>query len=279
MSAGSRKGCPNVVTRLIVDDFGNLTLYRRCSQCRSWRPQAIGQFSPRARDKQTRKVLKWDAYCLVCRRAAEKAKRAARTPTERKAFGKRKWAALKADPQRLEEKRRRNREAQRAYRARFPEKARKAHREWEARVRADPARRARYLETQRIAHRLRMERKRGVSVTEMRPYEPAAQPSYAKARLRLPAAPLAAALERIVAKEGAGQVDNDPGASARVAVCARAGIHERQLFAWRTGEARQVHIDTADRVLVGLELNWFDVWDGEHYEAAARVFAPEELAA
>jgi hypothetical protein len=64
----SRKGVPNVPTKLIVDDFGEMVLYRRCTHCLRWKPQAIGQFTPRERDKQTRRVLKWHSWCLVCHR-------------------------------------------------------------------------------------------------------------------------------------------------------------------------------------------------------------------
>lgn len=87
----------------------------------------------------------------------------------------------------------------------------------------------------------------------------------------LPAEPLS----RAVYAEAGGDSD------ALAAICHRAGIHERQLYAWAHGEIERVQFDTADRVITRLGLLWFDVYEPgrEGYEDAARAFAGEAVAA
>lgn len=100
------------MTRVVIDDYGTATLYRRCARCRSWKPQRIGEFSPRQRD-HVRRVVRWDAVCLVCRAVARRERWASMAPQERREIERRRWEAVKADPDQLADKRRRNAEHRR----------------------------------------------------------------------------------------------------------------------------------------------------------------------
>lgn len=48
-------------------------------------------------------------------------------------------------------------------------------------------------------------------------------------------------------------------------VCTQARIDPRQLRTWETGEYRKARFDVADRVLVGMERLWWDVYDPQAY--------------
>lgn len=65
----------------------------------------------------------------------------------------------------------------------------------------------------------------------------------------LPAAPLAALIDRICAREG------NPKQ-----VYKRLKIHERLVFDWRNRPGYTVQFDSADRVLTATSYLWFDVW-------------------
>lgn len=77
----------------------------------------------------------------------------------------------------------------------------------------------------------------------------------------LPARPLAAVIDRIVA-DGA---EED--------VCGLLGINARSLRRWRSGERRVVRLEIADRVLTEAGLLWFDVWDPAEYPEVAEKLA------
>lgn len=59
------------------------------------------------------------------------------------------------------------------------------------------------------------------------------------------------------------------------------GISDRNLRAWRDGERDSVQFDVADRILVGIDLLWWEVWkeDEPGHERAAELFTGEKVAA
>lgn len=60
----------------------------------------------------------------------------------------------------------------------------------------------------------------------------------------------------------------------REEACSTAGVAPRLFRQWETGIYATVRFDVADRVLIALGLNWFDVWDPAEYpEVAARLEA------
>lgn len=75
---------------------------------------------------------------------------------------------------------------------------------------------------------------------------------------RVPAAPLAKAVERLIARTAMEGDDH-----ARVTVCARAEIPPRTLYAWTHGKRQMIQFDVADRVVTRLDLQWWDVWDDD----------------
>lgn len=84
---------------------------------------------------------------------------------------------------------------------------------------------------------------------------------------KLPALPLAVALERIVAQR---EVDHD---DPRESVCSAAGIAVQQLTRWGTGTLDAVSFSVADRVLQGLALFWWEVWPERDYPEVQAAFA------
>lgn len=88
----------------------------------------------------------------------------------------------------------------------------------------------------------------------------------------LPSAPLAAAVERLIRMEEAGDyvrvglnIKGEGGAplkghTAREAVCVRLGIDTRNQYAWSTGERPTIQFDVADRVLTHASWCWWDIW-------------------
>lgn len=261
------RGIKNITMRLITDDFGILLTWRRCPQCRAWKPQAIGYFSPRRRDEQ-RRVVRWDPYCLPCRRAQRREAWNAKTAEERAVISRRRWERLKSDPGRLTERRRSNRElmARRREDPELAERQRESRRAWYQRVMADPAQRAAYLERSRMNYRLRQEQI-GRGLHTLRLVSGVAQSSQPKIA-PFPAAPLLVAIDRHIR---AGQLDED---SLLVA-----GIEPRTIRRWRSGESDTVRFATADAVLTWLGLHWWDVWPPERFPDVADSLETETRAA
>lgn len=71
----------------------------------------------------------------------------------------------------------------------------------------------------------------------------------------VPAAPLAAAVTRFIALSDQDTED----------VCKRAGIDDRVLRSWRNSEYGNARFDVADRVLVGLDFLWWEVYDPQRF--------------
>jgi hypothetical protein len=100
----------------------------------------------------------------------------------------------------------------------------------------------------------------------------------------LPAAPLAALVDRMIAREVAGpyvkggymritgesgklmppdRAPRDDAPSAMEAVCERLGISSKTLREWRDGSRPTARFDVADRIVTRAEACWWDVWPGD----------------
>lgn len=62
-------------------------------------------------------------------------------------------------------------------------------------------------------------------------------------------------------------------------ICKRCGIRDRLWRDWKAGTSRRVTLDVADRVMLGLGVLWWEVWDPQEFPEVAKVFEPEEVAA
>jgi hypothetical protein len=78
-------------------------------------------------------------------------------------------------------------------------------------------------------------------------------------RDRVPAQPLGEAVERVRRRQvpEAGL----EGEGLHEAFYERLGVPERIVYRWRRGESTTVSLDQADRVLIALDLLWWDVYD------------------
>jgi hypothetical protein len=258
-SSTKRRG-RQVPTQLIVDDFGEARIWRRCAICKTWKPQAIGSFSPRQRDDKKR-VIKWDARCLPCRATYRRENWAKMTRKQRSAVARRRWEQIKADPEALAEKRQRTAERMRS--PEYRERRLQATKAYYRRVMADPEKRAAYLERARMNYRLRQERK-GRSLDSIGSKSTVAR-SEEKVVGYLPAKPLA---DKVAAYLATTEVDDSKALAA-------IGVEPRSFFAWRTGERQVVQVLVADMAITHLGLNWWDIWPPERYTEAERIFARE----
>jgi AraC-like DNA-binding protein len=93
----------------------------------------------------------------------------------------------------------------------------------------------------------------------------------------LAAAPLLRTLHQLIdfeTKLAMNGVGPQPNEGARRIVCARAGLWERNLFAWEHGERKAIRAELADQVMQRLDLLWWEVWreGDEGYEQARKAF-------
>lgn len=231
---------------------------RRCSRCHGVAVECLGHYVEQHRPGKT------PIYHASCKRCSVRRVTALS-------------AAKAQDPALRAEVLAKRAEYRRRYREQNRDAYLAAQRRYRERLRQDPERHARHLENTRIAYRLRQERKG-------KPARQTSQPPKIKLVAReeqvlLPAAPLAAAVERAIASAqgvhlaevhtatGGGR---SQGGRSREDLCAKWGISSRTLRDWREEPGRQVQLATADRVLTATGLLWHDVYDpAEHPEVAA----------
>lgn len=235
---------------------------RRCGSCREAKPLEAGFYVNSRRDDGT---AEYRYYCKAC-------------DTERV---QRRIAEIRSDPVAAAELRRKHRELQASWRRRHPGANAAATRRYREAVKRDPERAARYREAQRINHRLQRERKTGQHVGDIRTVSTVQMPSSRREASMLPAGPLVALLDRYI--ENHARYRNIGDGSALETVCAWADIDPRQLYAWQTGEIAEVQLGTADRVMTGLGVLWWEVYDPadypEEHERARFVFEGDRRAA
>lgn len=98
-------------------------------------------------------------------------------------------------------------------------------------------------------------------------------PIDAEPRVWLTPGPLVAAMLRH-ADRLAGEHDEP-----ETRVCNMCNIDPRRLYAWKSGETKRVELDHADKVLIGLGLLWWEVWDPALFPEVAAIFEPVEQVA
>jgi hypothetical protein len=160
-----------------------------------------------------------------------------------------------------------NRESSRRYNERHRERRLKSHRDYMARVKADPAKHARFLEARRIWYRLKAEQ-------EGRPLESISAPRATMAkgadgRRVLPSKPLAAFIDAKVATarefdKVLGIPAGDKDATGVSGMCRELGVNERRLRSWRDGK-ENVTLTKAEAVLLAAGASWAEVWAPDDY--------------
>jgi hypothetical protein len=226
-------------SRLVVDDFGDaVAVQRRCSSCMRWGMHA-------------------GTHCDACQSFFGQRRRALDPEGERRKARERYRRLMDNDPvarERVSERMRANREASMV---RDPERERMLRRERQRR------RRERVLRDPAL-YRVEMERGRMNAVLQrMRKGLPAGTGKGRRvdgtgarfARRSVASAPLAAA----VTKEAL-RLDEDFAVGERI-IAKRAGLSEKVLYNWRTGRSPRAIWDSADRVLVALDVMWWEVFD------------------
>lgn len=231
---------------------------RRCSACGVEKPLTREFFYPERRDPQTGEVAAWGRWCKPCKRKRsrveslspeQRAERAARG----RASYRRRMARFRADPQAQKEARALGREASRRWRRRNPNAARESTRRYRERMSTNPQKLQEVRERDRMARRLRRERE-GVPLDEQRPGR-AEEQLLERPTPFLPALPLAQVMERWIIRQTRSHDE----------ACEELGVAARTLYAWRTGERTGVRFQEADKVLVSLAFNWWDVWFCERH--------------
>lgn len=146
-----------------------------------------------------------------------------------------------------------SREWQRQWRERNREAYRRSQRAYAERIKADPVRYARQLENERIAYRLRKERRGLGPAQNQRVRKPAPEPKLPA----LPAEPLLRAVEEHLHQTGG------------VLSLAELGVNERSVRRWRedleAGRTPRVQFRAADKTLLAIGRNVWDVWPEDRY--------------
>ena len=211
---------------------GGVGTVRQCFDCAGVKP-LTKEFWPYKQNQ-------YQGICKDCTNAKRRAHRA-----ELKALGL-------VD---VEAERRKKTEFSRKWREKNREKARALQRAYKARVRADPERHARFRETERIAYRLRLER-RGKTLEQVRGVKSIMAP---EPRLQvLPSKPIVDLIER-----RAKMTDLDVGQYCET----RLGFEARSLYRWRK-EGLPISFNMADGILQALDLRWEDVWPRDEWPEA-----------
>lgn len=256
-------------TRVVVDDYGDAVMYeRRCPLCLEWLPLTLDHFDP---EDNPRARIRMQAACRPCQ-VVDVRMRLRRRSEEVNAKRRAAYHAAKSTPEGAARVSRQKAEAARRYKERDVERWRRLRREasrrWRARVMADPERRRWYRENQRIDRAAR-------ASAEGRPV-PAGTPTGSRGRgdllERVDPRPLAWAIWREVERERAdGELSmlvQFPGRrrdSRYVATCERCRVDPSKVRRWLTGADPLVSVDLADRVLLGLGLEWWDVYDPDEW--------------
>lgn len=232
-----------------IKDARGRTTKRSCRRCDPNRekPQTIKNFSVSQRDKAGR-AIQWSYECKPCAVA------------RKSEWRKNVRATNPAHEERIKAQQRRTQKKWRETHREVEKKRAKAYRD---RVKADPKRHARWLESRRIEHHLRQER-RG---KKTRPPSPKARKL--REPRRVPSEPLVGLMEARLAHLR--QVDaltgEDEGQTMKL-LCERVGVDQRSFSRWRSKEALTCNIGTAERVLLELDIDWHEVYSyDDHSEA------------
>lgn len=235
---GRAKEIHRQATRLVVDDFGNAVgVLWRCWGCCRWRSEE------RCR-----------GLCSTCRpwHGRMHRQRAGEELLERKR--RQRQERLAADELARVRERELHRQANQARMERDPEgeraKVRVRNARYRERVRADPVRYQEYLEKARIDNGLRRMRQ-GLSVGNGHRRTTVPRREY------VPVAPAVALIVRQTVCNG------EPLEDAERQLSERAGVTPRLLYAWRSGERRGARAESVERVMLALDVLWWEVFDPE----------------
>lgn len=208
---------------------------RRCGKCMEVKPLASGFNWANAEHTECQ---------YRCRKCESK-----RTAARRK--------ALIADPATRTAERAKRTAYAKAWRAKHPERYRAMTRAYRERKKRDAARMNRERQSARLRYRERAQAQgrdpKALKTSRLGPVRGTVEQEQGG---HLPAAPLAAA---IASRRGQRTIEQ---------WCRDLGVPPRTYSAWRTGERGQVQMDLADRVMLRLGLNWFDVYDAERWPEA-----------
>jgi hypothetical protein len=212
-----------------------------------------------------------EAKCRTCRHLLRQEWRKNNPERDReigRAAHRRYTEKIYAGGEDAEQRRERRNASQRAWRTGTGrDKAREAARRYREGVKKDPERHRARIERRRINAKIRR------SVQTGAPVEVVEQVKLETGRTRIPrvpSAPLAAAVIQqvdVYAREHAMEagIVRD-GFSREMLLQERFGITQRTLFAWKTGDRTACLFDAADRVLIGLDRNWYEVYDPEDWQ-------------
>lgn len=226
--------------RLVVDDFGDaVAVQHRCPSCARWGQGKRG-------------------YCVDCHSWDQRQRYLKNPERERQKRKARREQRYADDPSLRARDYARNEEARAKRRASNIEHERALSRargeRYLVKLRKDPKRYKKRIDSMRIDNGLRSMRKGTKRQRKEAPHIEREDGGH------VPAAPLAAALmAEIRTREGTSN-----GLTMGF-VCEEAGIVSRTLYAWRVGERRFARFDVADRVLIGLDALWWDVYDPQAY--------------
>lgn len=237
----------------------------RCPQCGEVKPWNAEHFYPCHRGRsEDAPAHRFDSWCKDCRRRASRESHARRRDAANATNEAARLRRLASEtPEQRADRLERQRQSSERYRKADPERFARLQAEARARVMADPVRRAKRNEAARLRYRMQAEREG----RDVRPRTRERDRDEGRTRYgRLPAAPLAAAVERHIARELA--VFGATGAAniTRESLAESLGTTARTLSAWRededgNAERQRVAFDTADAILQALGLHPFDVWD------------------
>lgn len=90
----------------------------------------------------------------------------------------------------------------------------------------------------------------------------------------LPVAPLLPFIERELRMA---VMRDEPNPAGRIA--AMCGTTPRSLYAWVNHERRSIKLENADKVLIGLDLCWWEVWTEGEYPREAAIWQGEPVKA
>lgn len=231
--------------------------YRVCRACGTEKPLTIEHFSPSRRDEQGR-ILQYHGLCKPC---------SVRQKQER--IDK----MRENNPYAYRLERKRLQATQRKWRQSHPDRAAKLNRSYKERLKGDPERHARFLETRRLEYHLRAERN-GKPLPKVRPRRSGSGQQV------VPAAPLLAMFERELARRAAladglakfSGVLPELDRTSTEAVCEDYGVDSRKYRGWRSGRDINVTVGIVEAVLERADLEWHEVYA---YDDFAAIFAGE----
>lgn len=225
-------------TRLVIDDYGDAVgVQYRCVYCWRWSMR-----ERRGQCAECKRTHEW----LKRRRNPEAMRARARAYRTAKIAGDPEWARREYERSEASRKRRRELDPDRER-----ELARVRGRRYVERLRQDPAgyeRRKQMTRIDNVVRRIDGGKRTGTAKRRVNGL------GSDSVRRYVPTAPLVAAIRSAAPRFG-----GEKG----VARAAGPGVSERLLYSWRVGQRARATWDTADAVLLALDLGWWEVFDPE----------------